>query len=341
MEDPPLIDREPSGGHPGRSTVHLKLVLTAIFWGGTFVAGRLVSQELPPFTAAFLRFTVACLVLAAFLWREHGRIPRLPPGHLPVAALLGLTGVFAYNALFFLGLKTVLAGRASLIIALNPVLIALFSAWLLGEGMGLRKGVGIGLSVLGALVVISRGSPFAVLHGGLSRGDLYILGCVASWVSYSVIGKIAMREVRPLVLVAYACAIGTVFLGVTAAAAEGLPGALASASWRTWASLVYLGLFGTALGFIWYYEGIRAIGASRAGVFISLVPVSGVLLGALVLGERLDPSVLAGGALVVAGVYLTNRPKAERGKASREPPGPAVVPKDWPASRETRRTEAR
>ncbi len=318
-----------------RSTVHLKLVLTAIFWGGTFVAGRLVSQELPPFTAAFLRFAAACVVLALFLLRAHGRIPLLAPRHLPVAALLGLTGVFAYNALFFLGLQTVLAGRASLIIALNPVLIALVSAWFLGEGMGLGKAVGITLSVVGALVVICRGSPLEALHGGLARGDLYILGCVASWVAYSVIGKVAMRGVRPLVLVAYACAIGAAFLGLTAWA-ESVPGGLGRVSWRVWASLVYLGVFGTALGFIWYYEGIRAIGASRAGVFISLVPVSGVLLGALVLGERLDTSVLAGGALVVGGVYLTNRPGRAARRLAESPGTPPAARAGWTEGRDAR-----
>jgi drug/metabolite transporter (DMT)-like permease len=69
-----------------------------------------------------------------------------------------------------------------------------------------------------------------------------------------------------------------------------------------------LGFFGTALGFQWYYEGIRAIGPSRAGVFINLVPVSAMSLSYLLLDEKLSPSLLAGAILVLAGVYLTNRP---------------------------------
>jgi drug/metabolite transporter (DMT)-like permease len=71
---------------------------------------------------------------------------------------------------------------------------------------------------------------------------------------------------------------------------------------------VYLGFFGTCLGFIWYYEGIREIGPSKAGVFINFVPISAVIMSFFLLGEPVDLSLLVGGALVLSGIYLTNRP---------------------------------
>jgi drug/metabolite transporter (DMT)-like permease len=80
------------------------------------------------------------------------------------------------------------------------------------------------------------------------------------------------------------------------------------ASLAAWASIAFLGVFGTAVAFVWFYEGVRAIGPARAAVFINLVPVAAVALGVLLLGEALEPSMLAGGALVVAGVWLLNRP---------------------------------
>ncbi len=87
---------------------------------------------------------------------------------------------------------------------------------------------------------------------------------------------------------------------------EGLPGLLFEISYKSWAALSYLGIFGTALGFTWYYRGITAIGASRAGIFINMVPVFGVLLSWLILAETFKPSVITGGLLVLGGVMLAN-----------------------------------
>ena len=79
-------------------------------------------------------------------------------------------------------------------------------------------------------------------------------------------------------------------------------------SFTGWASIVYLGVLGTGIGFLWFYQGIQEIGASKAAVFINFVPVSAAIMGALLLGEPIDASILAGGALVLTGVALTNRP---------------------------------
>ncbi|SMC25620.1 Permease of the drug/metabolite transporter (DMT) superfamily [Desulfacinum hydrothermale DSM 13146] len=286
--------------------IYAKLALTALFWGGTFVAGRLAAQEVPPFTAAFLRFVCATLFLTLFLKRSAGRLPRPATGDWPVLALLGFSGVFAYNAFFFSGLKWVPAGRASLIIACNPAMIALFSALLLKERLGAFRLLGVAISVLGAFVIISRGDWKALAQGGVSRGDLLIFGCVASWVTYSIAGKRAMARLDPLCAVTYSCLLGTLFLSIPAHL-ENVWKDLSNYSWGAWACLFYLGFFGTALGFQWYYEGIRALGPSRAGVFINLVPVSAVSLSFIFLHETLSPSLLAGAILVLTGVYLTNR----------------------------------
>lgn len=290
----------------GMKGLYLKLVLTAIFWGGTFVAGRVVSRDVGPFSAAFLRFVVASAFLTAFVLKTHGRLPSVEKNQVPFLVLLGLTGVFAYNAFFFSGLKTVTAGRASLIIASNPAFIALFASLVFGERLGLGRAGGIVLSVIGAMVVISHGNPLSLLHGQLGRGELYIFGAVVSWVTYSLVGKVALRRLSPLVTVAYACGIGCGLL-VVPAFMEGMFASLIFYPPAAWTGIAYLGFFGSALGFIWYYEGIQTIGPARAGVFINLVPVSSILLASLFLGEGLDLSLAMGALFVISGVYLTNR----------------------------------
>ncbi len=287
--------------------IYVKLFLTAVLWGGTFVAARIVAATVPPFSAAFWRFAVASAALVLIVLVRGGGLPPLRRHQVLPAVLLGLTGVFAYNVFFFLGLQTVTAGRAALIVANNPVFIALFSALLFKERLSGHNLVGIAACLTGAVVVISRGDPAAVLTGGIGRGELFILGCVASWVSYSLIGKVILRDLSPLQAVTWSCLIGTVAL-LPFALGEGLVRQIGHVPPAAWIGLFYLGLLGTAVGFFWFYEGIRAIGPSRAGVFINFVPVSGVLFGRLILSESLTPALAAGAALVVGGVFLTNRP---------------------------------
>lgn len=289
--------------------IYIKLVLTAVFWGGTFVAGRIVAREMTPLSAAFLRFLVASACLGIFVLKAHGKIPPLRRDQVLSVAFLGLTGVFAYNALFFSGLKTVTASRASLIIATQPAFIALLSAFIFKERLHFLRVAGIALSISGALVVISRGHPGMLFRGAVGVGDLYIFGCVVSWVAYSLMGKVAMQRMSPLVAVTHSCAVGTVFLLVPALL-EGLAADLATHTAAAWTGIFYLGFFGSALGFNWYYEGIKAIGPSRAGVFINLVPVSAITLAFLLLNETVDFSLVSGVVLVSTGIYLTNRPLA-------------------------------
>ena len=287
--------------------IYLKLFLTAVFWGGTFIAGRILAQEVQPWSGSFLRFLVASVGMIPLVWHFEGRLQPLRKKEVLLVFLSGMTGVFLYNVFFLTGLQTVQAGRASVIVASNPVLISLFAALLFrGERMTPRKILGVALSVCGAVFVITRGHPEEILQGAAGRGEMFIFGCVASWVSYSLIGKVVMRDVQPVSAVTYACLVGASAL-LPPALIEGMAGNLGSYSIAAWLSIVYLGFFGTCIGFIWYYEGIREIGPSRAGVFINFVPISAVVLSFFLLGETVDASLLIGTALVLSGIYLANR----------------------------------
>ena len=285
--------------------IYVKLLMTAIFWGGTFIAGRVIVGHVNPVAAAFLRFVVASLFLVMLTLKSEG-LPRPMGGKKIIALLLlGITGVFAYNLFFFKGLELISAGRASLIIANNPIFIAVFSFLFFAEKMTPLKVVGILISVSGAVIAISGGNPAALLSGGLGMGDAYIFCAVCSWVAYSLIGKRAMNQFSPLAAVTGAAVIGMVMLSIPAWL-SGMPAELPLYRPIDWAAIFYLGFFGTVLGFVWYYDGIKAIGPARAGLFINFVPLSAITLGYLLLDEPVTFSLLFGAALVVSGVILTN-----------------------------------
>ncbi len=272
------------------------------------MAARVVTQHVEPFSASFLRFIVASFFLILLAGKRKESFPFLKKNQLMPAILLGMTGIFTYNVFFFMGLKTVTASRASLIVATNPVFISLFSVLLFKERMNAGKVMGIILCLAGAAIVISHGNLPEIFRGKLGWGEVYILGCVASWVAYSLIGKVIMKDLSPLHAVTYSCLIGTLALFFPAWQ-EGIYEQVMTYTAIDWTGIFYLGFFGTVLGFLWYYEGIQVIGPSRAAVFINFVPVSGVLLGWLLLDESINLSLLTGAALVIGGVYLTNKIK--------------------------------
>ncbi|MFK5953771.1 MAG: EamA family transporter, partial [Desulfobacterium sp.] len=212
---------------------------------------------------------------------------------------------FFYNILFFEGLRHIHAGRAALIIAMNPIVISLLSALLFKEKLNFIRGLGIILSVTGALVVISNGQLTGIVGYHMGKGELLLFGCVASWVSYSLIGKLIMGSLSPLVSVCYSSLAGTALLAVPFLI-NGQFHEIITYTLLDWCNLFYLGLFGTVLGFFWYYEGINTIGPMKASVFINVVPVSAIILSYFILDEAITPSLFSGGVLVIFGVYATN-----------------------------------
>jgi len=286
--------------------IYVKLILTALFWGGTFVAGKMVAQNVGPFSIGFLRFAIASTLLLLLTRKIEGKLPRLKTSQIIHVILLGMIGIAAYNVMFYKGLKIIEASRAALIIATCPIFITICSALFLKGKVTAIQGLGIVISVCGAIIVISKGNINQVFERGLGRGELYIFCCVLSWTTYSLIGKTVMKNLSPLASVSYSAAVGAIGLFLPACF-EGLIQNLPHQSVTDWVCISYLGLFGTVIGFVWYYQGVENLGPTKAGLFINFVPMFAILSAFLILREPITLSLAVGGVLVISGVYLTNR----------------------------------
>ncbi|MCL6415963.1 EamA family transporter [Aestuariirhabdus sp. Z084] len=284
--------------------IYFKLTLMSFLWGGTFIAGKLIATDIGPYSAAFLRFVIASSFLLILVYQQHGRWPTIDRSQWLPLLVLGLSGIFCYNLFFFKGLELIEASRAAIIIASNPVVIAVIAALLFAERLGIQKALGVLISLAGTLVTITRGE-LSNLQGTLGWGELFIGISVLSWVTYSLVGKRVLGGLSPLVSVCYSTLIGTLLLAPPALH-EGVINQLAQFSVLQWGCLFYLGFFGTVLGFIWYYQGIQQVGALRAGLFINLVPIAATLLSVLILKEQPGWSLLLGLLMVSGGVLLVN-----------------------------------
>ncbi len=282
------------------------LLITVFFWGTSFIFVKIGLEEVPPVTLAFLRFAVATPLLFLLMRRSNPDHPGGKPldrgKEWKPLLFLGLTGVTLYHLFQNVGMGYTSASESSVIIASNPVFIALFSWALLGERLSRSRAAGILMAFFGVSLVVARGG--ASLSSSSFLGDVICLGSVFSWVTYSLYTKRRLLRSSALDITAYSSLFGAIFLAPIAVAAEGLAIPALPASWI---SIIVLGVFSSALGYLLWNRALSEIPASEAGMYLFLIPIIASASAYFFLGERLDLPFFAGSALVIAGLILSTR----------------------------------
>ena len=290
---------------------YTKLVLCSLFWGGTFIAGRMTAGSMPHMVIAFGRFFVAAILLLLVAYRVENGLPRLTRQQFFSTLALGMTGIAIYNIFFLAALQRMPAGKTALLVSMSPILTAITVSIILKERLGFYRWGGLILAFLGVITIVTQGDILHATQGIISAfgwGELCMLTAIVSWVAYTVISRFTLRGLSPIAATTYATLFGAAVLAV--GAAFELPQLTREMlTWKNAGAIFYLGSFGSALAFIWFSEGVKKIGPARTVVFTNLVPVFGLLLGYLVLSEPILISMVVGGAIVIAGVALTNQAK--------------------------------
>jgi drug/metabolite transporter (DMT)-like permease len=285
---------------------YLKLTCVPILWGGTFIAGRIISAHLTPATAGLIRFMFAltALLLTLKFTEGFGGLRRLSPKQWLGSGVLGATGIFAYNLFFFSALAILPASRCSMIVALSPVMTLLLARIAFNEKLTRRKTLGTVIALLGVWIVITRGDLSQLLVS-VGQGELLMFGAITSWAAYTLVSKTLLTGLSPLLTTTLAITWGSVFLALTAIF-EFPKVSLASFIPEVWLSLLFLGVLGTAVAFVWYNQAIQKLGAQKTVVFNNLVPIFGVVFGWALLNEPLTSSLVLGGFIAVLGVFIVN-----------------------------------
>ena len=289
---------------------HLRLLGMAVIWGASWPWGRVVAQSMPPLTGAALRFLLAGIALLVWLLSAQGTAPlrRLGGAQWLGLSAAAASGICAYAVFFMYGLQSVAAGRASVVVALNPVLTLLLAAWLFRERLNLGIVLGMLLAVSGALTAITQGHPLQILNGGMGRGELLLLGCVVSWSAYTLLGRKVLKGIDALTATTVAAVLGSLMLLLAAAWIEGVAGRqqVFAAPLKAWMSIAALAFGATTLSYSWYFRGVQHLGVGVAAAYIVLVPIFGILSSALMLGEPLHASLAWGGLLAAGGMMWMN-----------------------------------
>uniref|UniRef100_A0AAU2JNT2 DMT family transporter n=1 Tax=Streptomyces sp. NBC_00049 TaxID=2903617 RepID=A0AAU2JNT2_9ACTN len=279
----------------------LLALLATVVWSGSFVATRGMAGTVPPVQAVFWRWVIALIAVAPFAARQAWRQRALIRRHFGFIALATLFGVALYNTLVHQAGLTTSASNMGMIMAASPVIMALY-ARLGGERLGARRVCGMLLAALGVLLLVGDGS----IGFDFSAGDLWMFGAALSFASYSALLKRKPAELGGLAFLVTTFALGALMLAPAYAVSLSVQGGFAITAGSV-GSLLYVGVFSSAVAFFAWNKAVSVIGAARAGVVYYLQPVCVAGLGFLLLAERTGPAQLLCMALILGGVGLGAR----------------------------------
>lgn len=282
---------------------YLYLALAALFWSGNFVVARGVSGRVPPLGLAFWRWAVALVILLVAARRPLAAQWRILARAWPVVVPLGILGVGNFNMLVYVGLQDTTATNGLLLQSACPAFIVAISSLAgVGHPSG-RQLAGIAVSLAGVATILAKGSPASLAALAFARGDLWVLAAVLSWALYTLLLARRPQGVDPLALLAVLVGIGVLWISPWYAL-EIARGRRMQVDGTTVATVGYVAAFASVAAYALWNAGVAGVGASRAGVFLHLMPAFGSVLAIVALGERFRPFHAAGIALILVGVWL-------------------------------------
>ena len=287
--------------------VYAGLVLTMVFWGSAFPTSKMLVLEVPPEVGAALRFGIGSMLMMAILFRRAAK-PVPDRDVWARLALVGLVGVTGFNTLFFRGLSLAPSSDAGMIVpTMSPVFTAMAGMLFLGEPLRLARVAGLAVSLTGAVIFFGGVISHAGGQAGRVWGDVALLGAAGCWAASSILSRPLSVRIGAMPAASWTLFLGSVgLLAISAPKIAAVPfGALTG---RFWVVLAYVVAFPTVIAYILWMEGIRTLGSGPTTSFMFLAPVFALLTAALLLGERPTPLQGAGGALMLCGVWLVNRP---------------------------------
>jgi drug/metabolite transporter (DMT)-like permease len=284
------------------------IALMVLFWSGNFIIGKIAVREFPPLLLSALRTILAALFTLPVHWwtrrNSEGSGPAWKRADLPQLILLGIFGV-ALNQIFFVtGLSLTSVAHSAIVISMTPMLVLLIAAASGHERLTLRKAGGMSLALAG--VAILNLAPGSRSGGATPLGDFLTFLGGLTFALFTVWGRSLVRQYSPVAVNMVVYAAGAAILAPLLAWDTG-DFAYGAVSAAAWASLIYMALFASVICYLIYFYALSRIPASRVAAFSYLQPLLATLMAVAILDEPVTLPLAAGGSVIFAGVYLTER----------------------------------
>jgi len=291
--------------HKTETLLYILIAAMVFFWSANYIVGKIALREFPPLLLAGLRIGLAgVFILPAYAMQKGAASWNIRD--LPMLIYLGLFGVTLNQLFFIIGLSRTSVLHSSLIIAMTPIFVLAIAALIKQEQITVRKAAGMLIAVIGVGILNALPASTAPGASPTLLGDLFVFLAGVTFAMFTVLSKkISLRHssitVNTFAYVSGAIALAPVVIW------QGQHFSYRMVSLAGWSSLLYMALFPSVICYLIYYYALGHISASRVSAFSYLQPVVATLLAALALGERVTLPLVAGGAVIFSGVYLTER----------------------------------
>jgi len=296
---------------------YLLLSLTSLFWSLNWVIGRAAVGHVSPLALTFARWVIAVLVMLPFAWPEIRAHWPAVRRHWKVIVWLGAWGTGLHNAFAYVGLQYTTATNGVILNSSIPILIILLGWVVYRDTITRVQALGVAVSLLGVLAILTRGDPRVLAELTLNKGDLIVLAGMVFWAAYTIFLRMKPAELPGLAMLACCAVVGVVLLAPLTAFEMLVLDGRVEISPATVAAMVYLGVFPSFVGYVFWNRAVAEVGSNVAGLFIHLMPAFGSILAWIFLDERIHLFHLAGIVLILAGIAL-----ATRGRKAVPEPGP-------------------
>jgi drug/metabolite transporter (DMT)-like permease len=293
-----------------QTRAYVALFLIASLWGTFPATAKLALTDIPPTLMTAIRCAIAAAFLAVLLLRSAAETTRaLTAEAVRAFFVLGVSGLVVSTQISYWGIYTTSAANAAILQAAAPVMVALGARLYLGERLRRLQRIGVTVSTLGVLLVVTQGRLADLSPEALRLGDFLTLLALVGWTVYTVFGKRVLAGHSPVLTTTAAYVCGTLVLVPLAIVTAPLtpPPRLGSA--LAWAVLLYHALPG-AVAHFWWYAAVERVGPSRAAIFMNVTPVVGIGMAGVLIGEEIGRWQIGGAVMVLAGVALTVRPSS-------------------------------
>lgn len=281
------------------------LVVTMALWAGNHVLGRWATGQIPPMTFAFLRWSLAALIMLPFAVKSIRDDWPVIRANLAVLTALGMLGSGYYNTLQYIALTNTTATNAAILNSWGPVLIAAGGGLFFADKLRALQIGGLFLSLTGVAVIILHGDLATLKTLAFNGGDLVMLFATFVWAAYTLL----LRK-RPDISTLSFAGLTYLFAGFAnapLAAYEYTHGQYVVWSWATLAAVAYAAVLASVIGYYLYARSVEIIGATRAGAFIHLIPLFVSVMAMTLLGEEPQLYHTIGFSLILGGVALASR----------------------------------
>jgi len=286
---------------------YIFLLLTVTFWAGNFVVGKFASMyEVPPFSLNFYRWFFAWLILAPFTIPEIIKKKDYIISNYKLFIVLGVTSITIFNSIVYYSLNFTQVISGVLMISTIPVMIMFFSSILKIEKTNIFQVIGVILSFLGVIIIITKANFEILKNLNFNKGDITMVIAMLSWALYSTLLKKQKYEISQLSLLQVVMSFGLIFL-IPIYFIEYQLGFRITLEKPFILILSYVVLLPGLASFILWIKGISIIGANRSGVFLHLMPIMSAIMAMIIFNEKFMFYHMLGACFIITGILLSNK----------------------------------